>query len=140
MVTGSRKLTNQSATKKSIKRLSHEVTTASTIISIQDSPHPRVSVSIYPFPSFAPSTNLVGHLDAGVQEQRAHQRLETVGHGVPQLEVVAEIGAVRVQQVLVQAQVARQHGQVLVLHDRRSDGTGGRAVSGLYYSPDTGRC
>uniref|UniRef100_A0A182Q3E9 Uncharacterized protein n=1 Tax=Anopheles farauti TaxID=69004 RepID=A0A182Q3E9_9DIPT len=61
----------------------------------------------------------IGHLDATVEQQRTHQRLETVGQCVPQLQLVAKVGPVRVQHELLQVQLLRQHGQMLVLHDRR---------------------
>lgn len=60
------------------------------------------------------------YLNSSVEEQRSHQSLEAVGHGVPQLQVVAQIRAVRVQHKLVQVEGARQQSEVLVLNNSRT--------------------
>ena len=55
------------------------------------------------------------HPNIGVEKNCGHERFEAVGHGVPQLNVMAEVWAVRVQEVLVEVEALCQHRQVLVL-------------------------
>ena len=53
--------------------------------------------------------NDVSLIDAAVQVDGPHQGLETVGHGVSHLRIVAQVGPVGVQHVVLQAQSFGQH-------------------------------
>jgi hypothetical protein len=46
----------------------------------------------------------MSYLNATIQEQRSHESLKAVGHGMPQFQVMAQVRTMSIQHVFLQAQ------------------------------------
>lgn len=61
------------------------------------------------------SKNSIALFEPGIQKEGGHQRLKGIGHRMAQIRLMAQVGSMRVNHKMLEAESIGQSGQVPVL-------------------------